>query len=101
MKLVGKLKLKEFSNAHHGAKKPLDRWCSVVEHADWHKFADVKKTFGNADWYGKDNKGYVIFNIGGNKYRVIAAINFKGLIVVVKVILTHKEYDKDKWKEAL
>jgi mRNA interferase HigB len=46
-------------------------------------------------------KSYVIFNIGGNNYRMITKIDFNGNLVIVKIMMTHAEYSKDKWKEIL
>jgi mRNA interferase HigB len=44
-------------------------------------------------------KKFVVFNVGGNKYRIVAIVNFKGQIVIVEVALTHKQYDKGRWKD--
>ena len=55
---------------------------------------DVRKTFGSADVY----KELTIFNISGNKYRLIAHINYTTRIVYVHYVLTHKQYDDGDWK---
>ena len=101
MKLAGRHILEQFWAGHHRAKKPLGKWLKVVESAQWRNFADVKQTFGSADWFNKQNRDYIIFNVGGNKYRVITGVNFTGHIVVINVVITHSEYTKDKWKGRL
>ena len=62
--------------------------------AGWKNTAHVRDSFRDADFV--DNR--VVFNVGGNKYRLIAAISFEAQLVVVEAVLTHKEYDKGKWK---
>ena len=101
MEVIGLLKLSEFWKQHKRAKKPLERWRSVAEKANWKNFAQVKQTFNDADWIKMSHRNFVVFDIGGNKYRLITAINFKGQVVVIDVVLTHSEYDKEKWKDLL
>ncbi len=73
------------------AEQPLRAWVHVVKGADWSKPTDVKRTFGSADIL---RNGRAIFDIGGNKYRLIAAIHYRGKRVYVRFIGTHKEYDE-------
>ena len=75
----------------------LDRWVNIVEAANWKIPNDVKSTFGvNVDFEGKQ----VVFDVGGNKARIIAKIVY-GILQIVNVshVLDHAEYDKKKWKE--
>ena len=67
----------------------------ATKSATWKSLADVKRTFSSADTY----KQFTIFNIGGSKYRLIAAIHFDGGRVYVRHVLTHREYDKEDWKK--
>jgi len=97
MRIAGKLKLEEFWNLNSRAEKPLRRWLEVVGNARWDNYADVRRTFNTADWY----KGYIIFNVGGNKYRVITGVNFARFIIIIAVVMTHSEYNEEKWKEKL
>lgn len=94
MRIVGREEIAEFQKKHSDSIAPLDRWVGIVEAAEWKTTADVRATFSNADFVG----GKVVFNIGGNKYRLISTISFEISIVSVGAILTHKEYDKGKWK---
>ena len=99
MNIVGKLVLQEFWEKHRRAKKPLEKWVRVVEAAEWRNFAQVKQTFRTADLVRKGTRKFVIFDISGNKYRLVTAVNYQGQVVVIEVALTHPEYDKGKWKE--
>lgn len=73
---------------------PLQHFRSLVEKASFSSFADLKMTFGSVDKVGVR----FIFNIGGNKYRLIAAIAFTPQLLWVKAVLTHAEYDRGDWK---
>ena len=94
MGIAGREKIEEFRKKHSDSAAPLDRWVRIVEAAQWKNTADVRATFPTADFVG----GKVVFNIGGNKYRLISTISFEVQIVLVEAVLTHKEYDKGKWK---
>ncbi len=72
------------------AEQPLRAWVHVVKSADWWQPTDVKRPFGSADIL---RNGRAIFDIGGNKYRLVAAIHYRGKRVYVRFIGTHKEYD--------
>jgi mRNA interferase HigB len=101
MLILGKTKISKFINKHRDAKKPLYRWVKIAEASNWGNFNDIKKTFAHADLFAQKKVRYVIFNIAGNKYRLVTAINFKGQMAIVKVIMTHGEYSKNKWKDTL
>jgi len=101
VEIIGKGLLKDFWQQHPQAQNPLRRWVDVVEGAQWHKWNDVKRTFNTADLVHKGNSKYVIFNISGNRYRLVTAVNYMGELVVIQVALTHEEYDKESWKNKL
>ena len=69
----------------------MDAWYQEVKHAQWQNFAEVKALYGSADVVGGNR---VIFDIGGNKYRLIVKVAYKIGALYVKFIGTHKEYDK-------
>jgi mRNA interferase HigB len=91
---VGRETIAEFQRDHPDSVAPLDRWVVIVQAASWKNPAEVRATFGSADFVG----GKVVFNIGGNKYRLIAAISFEIRILSIEAVLTHSEYNKGKWK---
>ncbi|MGH9831626.1 MAG: type II toxin-antitoxin system HigB family toxin [Blastocatellia bacterium] len=85
---------RKFAKKHARARASLNTWYDVTIKAQWNSFDDVKKTFRTADIFGQ----CVIFNIGGNNYRLIARINYQIQQVYVTTVLTHAEYDREKWK---
>jgi len=94
MHVISKKKLREFWNKYPKAKVPLEAWFQVAKHAEWERFADVRKALNTADAVGR----FVVFDIGGNKYRLIAAIHYDRGKLFVRHVLTHAEYDEGKWK---
>ena len=74
---------------HPDALTPLAEWYAHLRKANYTCFADVRADYRSADWV----KGFIVFNIGGNKYRLIVSANFPGRRVFVKHVLTHQEYD--------
>lgn len=77
-------------------------WYDKTRNATWTKFADVKMTFGQTDQaYVNSGHNVCVFDIGGNKFRLIAAIHYNTRIVFALRILTHREYDSEKWKRDL
>jgi mRNA interferase HigB len=73
------------------AEQPLRAWVSVVKAADWSKPTDVKDMFRSADILAN---GRAVFNIGGNKYRLVAAVHYRGKRVYIRFVGTHAEYDR-------
>lgn len=63
---------------------------------DFASFAELKRVFGSADKVGK----FTVFDIGGNKYRLIAAIHYSRKKIYIRHVLTHTEYNRNKWKES-
>ena len=93
MRIVSHRKLKEFYEqaGHEDARIPLERWYQTVEEAKWHSFAEMRMFFGTVDYVG--NQHYV-FNIGGNKYRLIVVVKFVMGYVFICFVGTHQDYDK-------
>ena len=91
MQVIARRTLIEFWTTHSRAKVSLQEWYAAVSAGQWAGPADVRARFGSVDFIG-DNR--VIFDIGGNRYRVVARISYKYRAVQVKFIGTHAEYDK-------
>lgn len=92
MQIIAKRTLKQFWERHPRAEQPLASWFKVVSKASWDGPADIKAAFGhNVDFIG-DNR--VIFDIGGNKYRLIVHVAYPFKRILVKFVGTHAEYDR-------
>jgi mRNA interferase HigB len=96
--------LREFGERWPAAGEPLRAWYKAASAATWRNFADAKATFGQTD-QAKVASGQTvcIFDIGGNKFRLVAFISYaKGKVYILRV-MTHKEYDKGNqgWKDEL
>ena len=94
MHVVSHKAIRLFADKYPDARAPLDRWYRVAKRAGWENFADVEQTFNAADFVGP----YIVFDIGGNKYRLVAAINFRKRVLFIRDIMTHKEYERGAWK---
>jgi len=79
-----------FAKEHAASRQSLTRFLAIVKSAAWASVVEVKKTFPSADY--APATGVLIFNIGGNKYRLIANVDFDDRIMVIKSIMTHDEY---------
>ena len=93
MRIIAKRTLRQYWETHPRgaeARTPLEVWHSTVEPADWATPADVKATFGDASIL-KDSR--VVFNIAGNKFRLVVRINYPYRVVYIRFVGTHQEYD--------
>ena len=77
------------------ADAPLRAWYAIVSRTDFTSFAELKRVFRSADKVGK----LTVFNVGGNKFRLIAAVHYNRRKIYIRHVLTHAEYDSGKWKE--
>jgi len=92
---ITRKRLVEFAQKYPNAESALDHWYRIVKRTNFDSFAELRKTFPSVDQVGK----FTVFNIDGNKARLIAAIHFNRKIIYIRHVLTHKEYDKGTWKE--
>ena len=95
MHIISRKKLKEAATLHGELEAPLDGWFRVAKRACWRNLEDVRRTFSSADPVGK----WTVFNIKGNRYRLIAEINYTFGRIYVRHVLTHAEYDRGGWKQ--
>ena len=93
MVIISKSKINQFIEEYPASKGPLLDWYIKSKECEWADLPDVRKTFRTVDYVGN---GLFVFNIGGNKYRLIARIIFGVRTVYIRFIGTHAEYDKVK-----
>ena len=91
MRIIKIKHLHDFWMLHPTAESALRQWAAECRRAQWRSFADVKLYARSADWVGN---GRVVFNICGNRFRLVVAMGFRTGIVLVKFIGTHAEYEK-------
>ena len=94
MHIITKKRIIQAADQHKSCNTALLGWYKVMKDAELRDFAELKALFNSVDKVGN----VFVFNIGGNKLRLVAAIHFNTQKVFIRAILTHKEYDKDKWK---
>lgn len=94
MKIISNSALRAFAAQHPQADVPLQGWRRVIEKNRFDTWAALKSAFNTVDKVGD----LVVFNVGGNKYRLIAHIRFEKQIVYIKAVLTHTDYDRGGWK---
>jgi mRNA interferase HigB len=93
MHVISHKKLKDFyeSSGHEDSRVALERWYDVAQKAEWHNLSEIKEDFPATDYVG--NQHYV-FNIRGNKYRLIVVIKFTITRIFIRFVGTHSDYDK-------
>jgi len=94
MRVVGRPVLEQYRAHHADAARPLSAWLKTAENASWTNLIEVRKSYPHADFV----KPFTVFNIKGNKYRLITKINYKQQLISVETCMTHAEYDKGNWK---
>ena len=83
---------------HADSAAPLRAWFKLARHGRFWNLAELKRTFASVDMVPVKGREFYVFNIGGNKYRLIAAIHFNTQRLFVRYILTHAEYNTERWK---
>ncbi len=94
MHVIARKRLLEFAAKYPDSAQSLDRWYRIVKHSSYNSFADLRKTFPQADQVGT----FTNFNIGGNKYRLITYVVFTSQRIYIRDFLSHADYDKVSWK---
>ncbi len=94
VRIISKRRLREFWSDHPDAKEPLEAWYRVAKYAVWRNLAEARAVYPHAD----SVKGYTVFNIRGNTYRLIVKIEYALQIIFIRSLLTHNEYDRGVWK---
>ena len=90
MRIITKRRLREFWQVHPDAEPSLKAWFADAEAATWKTPNDIKRAYRNASIVGGER---VVFNVHGNNYRLVVAVDYRDGVVLVKWIGTHREYD--------
>jgi mRNA interferase HigB len=102
MRIVTEKRLREFARKHPDAVASLLAWVAVVRKGRWANLTELRRTFPTADGVTvASRRTATVFNIRGNHYRLITAVHYDKQRVFVMRFLTHAEYDKGSWKDAL
>ena len=93
MRVFGEAVLARFAAKHADARGPLQRFLEIARNAEWRHYPAVKDTFRATDM-GKKT-GRLIFDMGGNQYRLIASVDFAEQLLVIEQVLTHEDYERE------
>lgn len=91
MRIISRRALREFWEQHPDARQSLQVWYADVKRAEWTTPADIKALYRNASFIANNR---VVFNIKGNAYRLIVAIQYRHRLVYIRFVGTHQDYDK-------
>lgn len=91
MRVISRKTLREFWEKHPDARQPLQTWYADVEHAVWKSPTDIKSVYQNASFLANNR---IVFNIKGNRYRIVVVVQYHYGLVYIRFIGTHKEYDR-------
>ncbi|MCK5855434.1 MAG: type II toxin-antitoxin system HigB family toxin [Sulfurovaceae bacterium] len=94
MHIITRKRLLDFSEEHENTSTALDVWYRIVKNTEISNFSELRAIFPSADKVGN----LTVFNISGNKIRLITAIHYNTQNLYIRHVFTHKEYDKEKWK---
>ncbi len=95
MHIITRKRLNDFAGRHPETQSALFHWYQLAKRGTFRSFAELRTSFPAADHVGK----LTVFNIGGNKVRLIAAIHYNRQKIYIRAVLTHEEYSEGKWKE--
>ena len=102
MRIIAEATIRQWARDHARATTSLCQWVRVVRAARWTSFAGVRSVFASADFVTvASGRKVVVFNLGGNEFRLICAVHFNSGLVFALRFLTHAEYSKETWKREL
>jgi mRNA interferase HigB len=95
MHIITRKRLNDFAEQYPETRTALAHWYQLMKRSNFASFPELRATFPTADKVGK----LTVFNIGGNKVRLVAAIHYNHRRIYIRAVLTHQEYDQNRWKE--
>jgi mRNA interferase HigB len=94
VRVIGRKAIREYGKLHADSVPSLSNWLQIVRKAKWQNFAELRADIGSADQVGRRT----VFNIAGNKYRLVARVNYRTQRTFILWIMNHGEYAKGEWK---
>ncbi|ACK71006.1 conserved hypothetical protein [Gloeothece citriformis PCC 7424] len=94
MHVISYRRIRDFGKKHADSLEALDNWYKLALKATWTKLVEIQLIFPSSEAVGN----FTVFNIKGNRYRLIVSIDYERQLIYIKYILTHAEYDKEQWK---
>lgn len=91
MRIIARRTLREFWETHPDSEQPLRAWCTNAKRATWKTPTDVKAAYQNASFVANNR---VVFNIKGNNYCLVVAIDYQYTVIYIRFVGTHHEYEK-------
>jgi mRNA interferase HigB len=95
LRVLGEAAITRFTKKYAASRKPLSRFIAIARRAEWPHFPAIKQSFPATDY--APATGMLIFDIGGNKYRLIARVDFEEQLLYIQRVLTHEEYDRENF----
>ena len=95
MHVITRKRLNDFAEKYPETRSALAQWYGIMRKTRFANFVHLRQTFPHADLVGK----FTVFDIGGNKVRLIAAVHYNRNEIYIRQVLTHAEYDRGQWKE--
>lgn len=95
MHVISRKRLKDFWELHPQAENQLRGWYRIAKAAEWTSIVDIRQTYPSADQVGDA----IVFDIGGNKYRLIVKAEYQYGKLYIRNVMTHAEYSKNRWQE--
>ncbi|MEN6625134.1 MAG: type II toxin-antitoxin system HigB family toxin [Candidatus Sumerlaeia bacterium] len=102
MRIITRKRIRQFCREYPATRSSLEGWYAIVKSTSWKSLADVRRIYPSADAVlVKSGRTVTVFNIAGNKFRLLAALHYNRGRAYVIDMLTHAEYDRGDWKEKL
>jgi mRNA interferase HigB len=102
VRIIAEGTIREWAVKHARVGASLQQWVTVTRAAQWSSFVELRRALPASDMVTvSSGRKVVVFNIGGNNFRLVCAVHFNSRMVFALRFMTHAEYTKDKWKDEL
>jgi len=97
--VISRKKLVEAGRKYRDAVMPLDAWYRTAKGAKWRNLEEVRRTYAHADGVPAGDRTYTVFNVAGNRYRLITEIYYEDQTILLRHVLSHADYEREDWKQ--